>query len=36
VDPRPLISAMYPLADALAALEAATDPQNFKVLLKMD
>jgi len=36
VDPRPLISAMYPLADAVAALEAAADPQNFKVLLKMD
>jgi threonine dehydrogenase-like Zn-dependent dehydrogenase len=36
VDPRPLISAMYPLADALTALEAASDPQNFKVLLKMD
>lgn len=36
LDPRPLISAMYPLADAPAALEAAGDPQNFKVLLKMD
>jgi 2-desacetyl-2-hydroxyethyl bacteriochlorophyllide A dehydrogenase len=36
VDPRPLISAMYPLADAVAALEAAGDPQNLKVLLKMD
>jgi threonine dehydrogenase-like Zn-dependent dehydrogenase len=36
LDPRPLISAMYPLADALAALEAAADPQNFKVLLRMD
>jgi threonine dehydrogenase-like Zn-dependent dehydrogenase len=36
VDPRPLISSMYPLADALTALEAASDPQNLKVLLKMD
>jgi threonine dehydrogenase-like Zn-dependent dehydrogenase len=36
VDPRPLISAMYPLADAVAAIEAAKDPQNLKVLLKMD
>jgi len=36
LDPLPLISAMYPLADALAALEAAADPQNFKVLLRMD
>jgi threonine dehydrogenase-like Zn-dependent dehydrogenase len=36
VDPRPLISALYPLADALTALEAASDPQNLKVLLRMD
>jgi len=36
VDPRPLISAMYPLADAPSALEAAGDPQNFKVLLKIE
>jgi threonine dehydrogenase-like Zn-dependent dehydrogenase len=36
VDPCPLISAIYPLSAALAALEAAKDPQNFKVLLKMD
>jgi threonine dehydrogenase-like Zn-dependent dehydrogenase len=36
VDPRPLISAMYPLADALTAFDAAGDPQNLKVLLKMD
>ncbi|HKV56591.1 MAG TPA: alcohol dehydrogenase catalytic domain-containing protein, partial [Candidatus Binataceae bacterium] len=36
IDPRPLISAMYPLSDALAAFEAARDPQNFKVLLKID
>jgi threonine dehydrogenase-like Zn-dependent dehydrogenase len=36
IDPRPLISAMYPLEQALTALEAAGDPRNFKVLLKMD
>jgi threonine dehydrogenase-like Zn-dependent dehydrogenase len=36
VDPRPLISAMYPLADAVAAFDAASDRQNLKVLLKMD
>jgi 2-desacetyl-2-hydroxyethyl bacteriochlorophyllide A dehydrogenase len=36
VDPRPLISAMYPLADALTALKAAEDSQNFKVLLNID
>jgi threonine dehydrogenase-like Zn-dependent dehydrogenase len=36
VDPRPLISEIYPLADALTALQAAADPHNFKVLLKMD
>jgi threonine dehydrogenase-like Zn-dependent dehydrogenase len=36
VDPRPLISAIYPLAEALTALQAAADPHNFKVLLKMD
>lgn len=36
VDPRPLISAMYPLADALTALEAAADRRNLKVLLRMD
>jgi 2-desacetyl-2-hydroxyethyl bacteriochlorophyllide A dehydrogenase len=36
VDPRPLISAMYPLADVLAALKAAADPQHFKILLRMD
>ena len=36
VDPRPLISAMYPLVDALTALEAASDPQNLKVLLNME
>jgi threonine dehydrogenase-like Zn-dependent dehydrogenase len=36
VDPRPLISAMYPLTDALTALEAAGDPQNIKILLNME
>jgi threonine dehydrogenase-like Zn-dependent dehydrogenase len=36
VDPRPLISAMYPLRDALTALGAAADPLNFKILLGMD
>ncbi len=36
VDPRPLISAMYPLADAVTALDAAGDSQNLKVLLKID
>jgi threonine dehydrogenase-like Zn-dependent dehydrogenase len=36
VDPRPLISAMYPLADALTAMEAASDRSNFKVLLQME
>jgi threonine dehydrogenase-like Zn-dependent dehydrogenase len=34
LDPRPLISAVYPLDDALAAFDAASDPSNFKVLLK--
>jgi len=33
VDPRPLISGLYPLDDALAALQAAADPMNFKILL---
>ena len=36
LDPRPLISAIYPLADALTALKAAAEPHNFKVLLQMD
>ena len=36
IDPRPLISAMYPLTDVLTALDAANAPENFKVLLKMD
>jgi alcohol dehydrogenase len=34
VDPQPLISATYPLDEGLAALRAAADPFNFKVLLK--
>jgi threonine dehydrogenase-like Zn-dependent dehydrogenase len=36
VDPRPLISAIYALDDALTALAAAKDPQNFKVLLRIE
>ncbi len=35
IDPRPLISAVFPLDDGLAALQAAADPHNFKVLLTM-
>jgi threonine dehydrogenase-like Zn-dependent dehydrogenase len=35
IDPRPLISAMYPLDQAVTALEAAADSRNFKILLKM-
>jgi threonine dehydrogenase-like Zn-dependent dehydrogenase len=35
VDPRLLIDATFPLADGLAAVKAATDPSNFKVLLKI-
>jgi threonine dehydrogenase-like Zn-dependent dehydrogenase len=35
IDPRRLISARYPLDDAPAALAAARDPQNFKVLLQI-
>src|SRR5437763_14641364 len=35
VDPRPLISALYSLDDAIIALEAAADPLNFKVLLRI-
>ena len=34
VDPRPLISQMFPLDDALAAFAAAGRSPNFKVLLK--
>jgi len=36
IDPRPLISAIYPLSEAVSALDAADDPQNFKVLLTME
>jgi threonine dehydrogenase-like Zn-dependent dehydrogenase len=35
VDPRLLIDATFPLADGLAAVKAATDSSNFKVLLKI-
>jgi threonine dehydrogenase-like Zn-dependent dehydrogenase len=35
VDPRLLIDATLPLADGLAAVKAAMDPSNFKVLLKI-
>lgn len=35
VDPRPLISARYPLDDAAAAFDAARAPLNFKVLLQV-
>jgi threonine dehydrogenase-like Zn-dependent dehydrogenase len=34
VDPTPLISAVFPLADAVAALERAAGRSDFKVLLK--
>lgn len=34
LDPRPLISAVYPLDDAVAAFSAAGRPPYFKVLLK--
>ncbi len=34
LDPRPLVSAVYPLDDAVAAFSAAGHPPNFKVLLK--
>ncbi len=36
LDPRPLISALYPLAEAPAAFAAAGDSENFKVLLKIE
>jgi threonine dehydrogenase-like Zn-dependent dehydrogenase len=36
IDPRPLISASYPLADGVAALDAACHSQNFKILLKIE
>lgn len=35
LDPRPLISARYVLDDGLAAVAAARDPLNFKVLLQV-
>jgi threonine dehydrogenase-like Zn-dependent dehydrogenase len=35
LDPRPLISARYPLDDGLAAFDAARDPRNFKILLQV-
>ena len=35
LDPRPLISARYALDDGLAAVAAARDPLNFKVLLQV-
>ncbi len=35
LDPRPLISAVFPLDDGLAALEAAGKASNFKILLKV-
>jgi len=35
IDPRPLISARYPLDDAIAAFSAARDPLNFKILLQV-
>ena len=35
IDPRPLISALYPLEEAVEAFAAAADPANFKVLLKI-
>jgi threonine dehydrogenase-like Zn-dependent dehydrogenase len=34
VDPRPLIDARYPLADGLAAFEAAARPATLKVLIE--
>lgn len=34
LDPRPLVSAVYPLDNASTAFAAAGDPSNFKVLLK--
>lgn len=35
IDPRPLISALYPLEQASDAFAAAADPANFKVLLQI-
>jgi threonine dehydrogenase-like Zn-dependent dehydrogenase len=36
VDPRPLVSATYPLEQGLAAVAAAAQPSNFKILLKIE
>lgn len=35
IDPRPLISAIFPLADGLHALDEAAKPANFKILLQV-
>jgi threonine dehydrogenase-like Zn-dependent dehydrogenase len=35
LDPRPLISATFPLDDGLHALDEAAKPANFKILLKV-
>jgi threonine dehydrogenase-like Zn-dependent dehydrogenase len=35
IDPRPLISAAFPLDDGVGALEAAAQPSSFKVLLQV-
>jgi len=35
IDPRPLISAVFPLEDGLAAFARAAEPANFKVLLRV-
>ena len=34
IDPRPLIDGTFPLADGIAAFEAAKNPLNFKILLR--
>jgi threonine dehydrogenase-like Zn-dependent dehydrogenase len=34
LDPRPLVSAIFPLEDGAAALSAAATPPNFKILLR--
>ena len=34
IDPRPLISGIYPLEEGLAALARASEPSKFKILLK--
>jgi threonine dehydrogenase-like Zn-dependent dehydrogenase len=35
IDPRPLISATFPLDDGLHALDEAARTSNFKILLKV-